>query len=234
MADDSSSFRLDPDAPVDGDPAETPVAADGRVPGPRGRETREKLLATTAAMLATTPYRDLKVVDIAREVGSSPASFYQYFPDVEAAIAVIAERTAVDAERLLVALRDASWMGRAAWATAMDIAGAFLDFWIEHEAVLRVLDLSIAEGSAEHRAIRNRMLGPVTEHLRDAFAEMQARGRHDPSLQPEAQAAVLVSMLAHVAEHRTGLVGWGVPRENLQSSMARVVHWSITGRKQPE
>ena len=28
-------------------------------------------------------YRDLKVVDIAREAGTSPATFYQYFPDVE-------------------------------------------------------------------------------------------------------------------------------------------------------
>ena len=61
-------------------------AADGRVPGRRGLATRQKLLDCTAEMLKTTSYRDLKVVDIARKVGTSPATFYQYFPEVESAI----------------------------------------------------------------------------------------------------------------------------------------------------
>ena len=66
-------------------------AADGRVPGRRGRATRQRLLEQTAEMLRTSSYRDLKVVDIAREAGTSPATFYQYFPDVESAILVLAE-----------------------------------------------------------------------------------------------------------------------------------------------
>ncbi|MFM7069395.1 MAG: TetR/AcrR family transcriptional regulator, partial [Actinomycetes bacterium] len=53
-------------------------AADGRVPGRRGLATRQRLLDHTAALLATTSYRDLTVVDIAREAGTSPATFYQY------------------------------------------------------------------------------------------------------------------------------------------------------------
>ena len=61
-------------------------AADGRVPGRRGRATRQKLLEQTAEMMQTTSFRELKVVDIARGAGTSPATFYQYFPDVEAAI----------------------------------------------------------------------------------------------------------------------------------------------------
>ena len=60
-------------------------AADGRVPGRRGRATRQRLLERTREMLETTGYRDLKVIDIAREAGTSPATFYQYFADVEAA-----------------------------------------------------------------------------------------------------------------------------------------------------
>lgn len=68
------------------EPDSEPRAADGRVPGRRGQATRQKLLDCTADMLRTTSYRDLKVVDIAREAGTSPATFYQYFPDVESAI----------------------------------------------------------------------------------------------------------------------------------------------------
>src|SRR6185295_33248 len=66
-------------------------AADGRVPGRRGRATRQRLLEQTAEMLRTSSYRDLKVVDIARAAGTSPATFYQYFPEVESAILALAE-----------------------------------------------------------------------------------------------------------------------------------------------
>ena len=58
-------------------------AADGRVPGRRGRATRTRLLECTSDMLATTSFRELKVIDIAREANTSPATFYQYFADVE-------------------------------------------------------------------------------------------------------------------------------------------------------
>ena len=64
-------------------------AADGRVPGRRGRATRQRLLERTAEMLETSSYRDLKVVDIARGAGTSPATFYQYFPEVESAIRAV-------------------------------------------------------------------------------------------------------------------------------------------------
>ena len=76
-------------------------AADGRVPGRRGRATRQKLLACTAEMLRTTSYRSVKVIDIAREAGTSPATFYQYFADVEAAILVLAQEMALDGQRLV-------------------------------------------------------------------------------------------------------------------------------------
>ena len=70
-------------------------AADGRVPGRRGRATRQRLLEQTLSMIGDTSFRDLKVVDIAREAGTSPATFYQYFPDVEAAILALAEDMAI-------------------------------------------------------------------------------------------------------------------------------------------
>ena len=65
-------------------------ASDGRVPGRRGRATRDKLLGCTAELLEKTSYRDLKVTEIARCAGTSPATFYQYFPDVETAVLELA------------------------------------------------------------------------------------------------------------------------------------------------
>src|SRR5690606_17909694 len=79
-------------------------AVDGRVPGRRGLATRRRLLDTLAEMLATTSYRDLKVVDVARVAGTSPATFYQYFPQVEAAVLALAEELAGEGGRELRAL----------------------------------------------------------------------------------------------------------------------------------
>ena len=76
--------------PTEGPPGIDLRAVDGRLPGRRGLATRQRLLAATATLLETTGYRDLKVVEVAREAGTSPATFYQYFPDAESAVLVLA------------------------------------------------------------------------------------------------------------------------------------------------
>ena len=65
---------------------------DGRVAGRRGQATRQKLLDCLSEMLSSSPYRDVKVIDVARKAGTSPATFYQYFPDVEGAVLEIADQ----------------------------------------------------------------------------------------------------------------------------------------------
>jgi AcrR family transcriptional regulator len=203
-------------------------AADGRLPGRRGRQTRDKLLDATAEMLETRSYRDLSVVEIARSVGTSPATFYQYFGDVEAAILVLAQRMVEEGAALHAAVAESRWTGRAARDSAEELVDHFLAFWRAHQAVLRVVDLAIAEGDQRFRTIRNEFLGPVTAALRDAAAEL---GRTD--YDPAAAGAVLVSMLAHVAEHQSGLAQWGAGLPGVRDAMIGVVHWVLTGRKPP-
>ena len=205
-------------------------AADGRLPGRRGRATRQKLLDATAALLEATSYRELKVVDIARKAGTSPATFYQYFPDVEVAILALGEVMASEGDVLARPARG-SWSGRAGAETAMRLVQGFLDFWEEHEAVLRVVDLAIGEGDRRFRYIRNELLAPVTFALIEVITEHQKAGKHPETVDPRAHAAVLLSMLAHVAEHRHGLEAWGVSGSQARGSMARIVAWSVTGRR---
>src|SRR5258708_4193522 len=63
---------------------------DGRVAGRRGQATRTRLLECLAELLASTSYRDVTVIDVARQAGTSPATFYQYFPDIQTAVAELA------------------------------------------------------------------------------------------------------------------------------------------------
>src|SRR3954451_20273963 len=117
---------------------------DGRVAGRRGQETRQKLLECLREMLSTSPYRDVKVIDVARRAGTSPATFYQYFPDVEGAVLEIAEEMAKDSAGLTDLVSGRSWAGKAGWQASEELVEGFLDFWHKHDAILRVIDLGAA------------------------------------------------------------------------------------------
>lgn len=219
-------------ANVDGT-SETPEprAVDGRVPGRRGMATRGRLLDVTAEGLRTTAYRDLRVVDIAREAGTSPATFYQYFPDVESAVLVLAEQLIDEGGRFADLIRSTVWRGSAGLEGATDLAGMFLRFWEQHRAILKVIDLATAEGDARFRELRTNLLSSTAEALTDAVAKMRSAGRHPAEIEPAAMGGVLVSMLVNVAAHRRGLEGMGVSRDDLQTAMARIIFWSISGQR---
>ena len=208
-------------------------AADGRVPGRRGRATRQRLLECTADKLRVSTYRDVKVIDIAREAGTSPATFYQYFPDVETAILVLAEEMVLDGARLSALVRDRSWRGRAGYDTAVALVDEFLDFWDTHRHVLRVVDLATDEGDQRFRQMRTRLLHEVTLALADVVSHAQDEGRQPRGLDAMASAGTLVSMLAHVAANLYGFEFWGIRTRDLRQSMARQLYWGATGLKPP-
>lgn len=206
-------------------------AADGRVPGRRGLATRARLLECTSEMLATTSFRELKVIDIAREASTSPATFYQYFPDVESAILMLAEEMAGDIAEVAAFVRTAPWKGRAGYETALDLSDRFFDFWDRHRPLLRVIDLAGGEGDRRFASIRSRLLNEVTRALSEAIQRMQPQKQEE--LDPIATAGVLVAMLANVAAHRYGFEFWGIRISDARRSMADLVYWSVTGQKPP-
>lgn len=227
----------DPDLPVidleeeDGD---APRASDGRVPGRRGLATRQRLLECTRDMLATESYRDLRVVDIARQAGTSPATFYQYFPDVNTAIVALAEEMAEQGNDLVVQLVGQSWSGAAGMGTAGAIARGFVKLWEQNWPLMRVLDLTSAEGDHRFRSIRVRLLNQFTEALAEVIRSEQVAGRQTADVEPMATAGVLVSMLAHVASHRYGFEFYGIRTAELERSMAHILYTTVTGQKPPK
>ncbi len=204
---------------------------DGRVAGRRGQATRQKLLDCLSEMLSSSPYRDVKVIDVARKAGTSPATFYQYFPDVEGAVLEIAEQMATDGGQLTELLEGRSWVGKAGWQTAQELVDGFLEFWRKHDAILRVVDLGAAEGDKRFYKIRMKILNSVNNSLVDAVAELQSKGRVDKDVNPAAVAGSLVAMLAAVASHQKGFQTWGVKQAELKPNLALLVHLGVTGRK---
>lgn len=204
---------------------------DGRVAGRRGQATRQKLLDCLSEMLSSSPYRDVKVIDVARKAGTSPATFYQYFPDVEGAVLEIAEQMATEGGQLTDLLAGRSWVGKAGWQTSQELVDGFLEFWRRNDAILRVVDLGAAEGDKRFYKIRMKILNSVNNSLSDAVAELQAKGRVDKDVNPAAVAGSLVAMLAAVASHQKGFQTWGVKQAELKPNLALLVHLGVTGKK---
>ncbi|MGW2647037.1 TetR family transcriptional regulator [Streptomyces sp. NPDC001393] len=204
---------------------------DGRVAGRRGQATRQKLLDCLSEMLSSSPYRDVKVIDVARKAGTSPATFYQYFPDVEGAVLEIAEQMAAEGAGLTELLQGRSWAGKSGWQTAQELVDGFLEFWRRNDAILRVVDLGAAEGDKRFYKIRMKILNSVNNSLAESITELQAKGRVDKDVNPAAVAGSLVAMLAAVAAHQKGFQSWGVKQAELKPNLALLVHLGVTGKK---
>jgi AcrR family transcriptional regulator len=218
-----------------------PVATtDGRVPGERGRQTRQRLLTATVELLTTTSWRSVKVTDIARRARTSPATFYQYFGNVEQAINVLAEEM-VDQAAQLAELVGGDWSEERSWDTALAVSEGFLAYWEDNRAVFRVVDLATEEGDAQLRGVRVRALNAVTVALAQVICAASPSAEGGPGgatcspagTDPMAVAGTLVAMFASVSAHRYGFEFWGIRTRNLIESQARMLHWAVTGRAAP-
>ena len=197
--------------------AEEVATTDGRVPGERGRQTRQRLLDATVELLTTTSWRSVKVTDIARQARTSPATFYQYFGNVEQAIRVLAEGM-VDQAGQLAELVGGDWSEEASWDTALAVTEGFLAYWEDNRAVFRVVDLATEEGDAQLRGIRVRALNAVTVALAQVIAAASPSPEGGPGgatsspagADPMAVAGTLVAMFASVSAHRYGFEFWGI------------------------
>jgi AcrR family transcriptional regulator len=206
---------------------------DGRVPGQRGLQTRQRLLEATIELLSTTSWRSVKVTDIARRARTSPATFYQYFGNVEHAISVLAEGM-VDQAGQLSELVGGDWSEGASWPTARRVTEGFLAYWEDNRAVFRVIDLATGDGDAQLRGIRVRALNAVTVALAEVIAqEGGGTGPSPAGSDPMAVAGTIVAMFASVSAHRSGFEFWGIRTHNLIDTQARMLHWAVTGRPGP-
>src|SRR4051812_19241722 len=175
-------------------PASQPIAIDGRRLGQRAQLTRRRLPDATADLLGTQGILDLKVVDITRAVGTSPATFYQYFQNVDEAVLALADELAGETG-FLVELISQPWTGKRGLDLARQLVDGFIEYWDQHRAVLRTRNLAAEEGDKRFRDVRVRALSRMTNPLADKIAEQQAAGRLPAEITPYAAAAAMVAMM---------------------------------------
>nr|WP_245405669.1 TetR/AcrR family transcriptional regulator [Sphingobium sp. Sx8-8] len=170
----------------------------GQAMGPKGRQTRRRLIDATVSLLAATRLRDLRVGDIAREAGTSPATFYVYFPDVADAVLAALEEVTQSGEDI-VALVDADWGQGDPVARASDIVRRYLEHWATHNALFRVRNLAADEGDMRFLTARADATMELLTSISDAVRRARDAGWVAAEIEPSATAGVLMATLERLA-----------------------------------
>lgn len=205
--------------------AHSPSTPGGRALGPRALKTRQRLLDATEDLLNERSLLDIAVVDIARRAETSPATFYHYFKDVEAAALLLASQAAEETPALLE-LITGDWHGAPGVQTSRTLAIRFIEHWEAHHPVLTLRNLAADRGDPRFQEARRRALSPVLDALADAIS---AESTGMPETHPYAAAAALVSMLEQLSAHVRLLGGRGVKRDDLIQTTASILQLVVTG-----
>ncbi|MGQ0623760.1 MAG: TetR/AcrR family transcriptional regulator [Sporichthyaceae bacterium] len=188
---------------------------DQRVAGTRARATRDRILETLAGLLSSKSYRNIRVTDVVTEVGTSPATFYQYFADVETAVLALAQDVAKESAGLKTLNKGASWTGKAGGASATALVDGIGAFVRANGAVIRVIESSAAEGDARYKKVRT----TLRSNLGAPIAAASADGKKN--------AAALVGVISAAATAK------GAEATEAKAAAYRLVHFAVTGRKAP-
>ncbi len=215
----------------------------GRPLGPRALQTRRRILEATITLLAEKPMRDMRVIDIARKIGSSPATFYQYFKDVEDVVAHLAGRVK-EATPELVELIGGEWEGREGHERGRRIANLVIDHWEKYAPVLRARNNASDEGNMALREERMAAMMPLVYAFQAAIERGQSQSSHATGdgtgeadgwraghVDPLVGATAVTSVLERLSMYHAWIEDLGASREALVETMATLLQGMITSRR---
>ncbi|AYJ85071.1 TetR/AcrR family transcriptional regulator (plasmid) [Sphingomonas paeninsulae] len=166
----------------------------GQTMGSKGLRTRRKIIDTTVELLATTPLRDLKVVDIAQMANVSAATFYVYFDTViDVVLAATAELSQSTPE--ILAIVNAPWDHATGHDRAVEMVESYIRYWDEHRPLMRTRNLAAEEGDERFVGMRERSILPLMLAMVEQIEAAQRDGRVARGFVPYASAGTLLMML---------------------------------------
>lgn len=199
----------------------------GRPLGARALEKRRRILDATRALLDERGLRELRVADIARAVGASPGTFYQYFADVEDAVLHLAAEANAELPPLL-ALFEGAWRGREGRHRARAVVDFFMDYWDRHGPILRIRNLAADEGDARFMELRGAAMMPILAAMA-ALMERCGAAERNPEITPAAAALAMSAILDRLAAYHR-VVENDVSHESLVNTSADILLHTLTGR----
>lgn len=203
----------------------------GQAMGSKGLLTRRRLVDATANLLERKPLRSIRVSDVSRAAKTAPSTFYLYFNDVEdAVLAVTTERHQSTPE--IVAILEHEWSGASAIVHCRAFVEAYVKFWEDNFAILRVRNLTADEGDTRFIEARIKSQRPILDALTLKIEYAQRAGRVSGDIFPFAGAGVIMAMLERLGTvTRTASGRAGITRARLVEAAARFITSSLGGER---
>lgn len=177
----------------DSEPAAPPLQnLYGQKLGRKGAETRARLMRATANLLEKRSIMEVTVADIAAAAGTSASAFYVYFDDVTEVVLAVArniEQITPDIKALL----SEAWTPDNSMDKALLLVKAYVAFWQEHHAILRIRNLAADEGDKRFEEVRHDAVDQIHGLLQARIAEA------DNGLDPSSGASAVLVLIERVA-----------------------------------
>ncbi len=200
----------------------------GRPLGARALQKRRRILEATRDILANSRLRDVRVADIARAVDASPATFYQYFADVEDVVLELAREANAELPPLLD-LFEGHWRGADGRDRARAVVEFFMLYWDRHGPILRIRNLAADEGDKRFMNLRGAAMQPVLAAMA-ALMERTGAVKRRPEIDPHSAALAMSCILDRTAAYRREMESNGVSQAHLIATNAGILLHTLTGR----
>ncbi|HEY6131404.1 MAG TPA: TetR family transcriptional regulator [Halioglobus sp.] len=207
---------------------QTILDLNGRPLGVRALEKRRLILDSTRTLLEKRGLRDLRVADIARSVESSPATFYQYFSDVEDVVLQLAAE-ANEGLPVLIRLFDGSWRGREGQHRAREIVVFFRQYWDTYGPILRIRNLAADEGDVRFMKLRRTAMEPILAAMVSVM-ERSGATKKNAQIVPGSAALAMSAILDRLAAYHKTVERDGFSQEELVSTSAQILFRTLTGK----
>ena len=204
------------------------VDLSGRPLGTRALARRRMILDATRTLIEKRGLRELRVADIARAVGTSPATFYQYFSDVEDVVLHLAAEVNEELPALLELFKG-SWRGAEGRRRAREVVVFFMDYWDAHGPLLRIRNLAADEGDERFMDLRREAMEPILAAMVSQMERSGTVNKH-PRIVPGSAALAMSAILDRLAAYHTVVEYGGVSRKDLVSTSAEILYRTLTGK----
>jgi AcrR family transcriptional regulator len=198
----------------------------GQALGRKGMATRKRLMDAAERLLKKKSPVELTAVAVAKEAGTSSATFYMYFDDIRDILFSLSELAGSELEEAMAEI-DRPWLGTDYEEQALELVEVYFRVWQKHREVLRFRNLEADRGDKTFDKLRMDAYIPELDFLANRILE--AAGSKSDMSRGDAYslASVLHSGLEKLASLNPGIVRKGVGLKRLKAAQARVIAKTI-------
>lgn len=201
----------------------------GQTIGRKGRQTRQRLMAAARKLLDAYSPVELTAVSIAKEAGTSSASFYMYFEDVRDILFALATEAGAAMTAVHEVVQE-PWDAETVREHSLRLVERFFEIWQAHRQVLRFRNLEADRGDPRFEALRMSTYVPFIDMLARQIVATCPPDKPRPTLsQAFALASVMHAAMERLATTDPAVVARYVGAPKVHEALAHMIELMFGG-----